>query len=132
LREKIFGKVAVEATRLLKSERVDDPREAWLSAAQALGCSRGMAVKGCPRGAYLGLCDAGLVKGVPTPRGRPWTRSVDNKRYAIKAVEALLRDETLRCRLADLWREASQPRTIVHNGQLDVVLGLWAERLISN
>jgi uncharacterized protein DUF6979 len=130
LREKIFEKVAVEATRLLKSERVGDPRDAWLSAAQALG-SRGMAVKGCPRGAYLGLCEEGLVKGAPRPSER-LTKSIDNKRYAIKAVEALRRDETLRCRPADLWREASQPRTIAPNGQMDVVLGLWAADLISN
>lgn len=90
-----------------------------------------MAVKGCPRGAYLGLCEEGLVKGAPTPKDR-WTKSIDNKRYAIKAVEALRRDQTLRNRPTDLWREASQPRTIVHNGQIDVVLGLWAADLISN
>lgn len=90
-----------------------------------------MVVKGCPRGAYLGLCEEGLVKDVPAPKER-LTRSADNKRYAIKAVEALRRDETLRCRSADLWREVSQPRAIVHNGQIDVVLGLWAEGMISN
>ena len=70
-----------------------------------------------------------MVKGAPTPRER-WTKSIDNKLYAIEAVKALRKDETLRDRPADLWREASQPRTIVHNGQIDVVLGLWDEKLI--
>lgn len=129
--ENIFGEVAVKATRLLNSATISDPRQAWRSAAQALGCSPSMTVKGCPRSAFLGLCEEGLVKGFAAPSER-LTRSADNKRYAIKAVEALRRDETLRCRPADLWREATQPRTIAPNGQIDVVLGLWAEDMISN
>ena len=72
-----------------------------------------------------------MVKGVPVPRER-WTRSIDNKRYAIEAVKALQKDEALRDRAADLWRIASNPRTIVHNGQIDVVIGLWDEKLIES
>lgn len=128
---KVFGKVAIEATHRLRSAKASDPREAWRSAAQALGCSPSMAAKGCPRGAYLGLCEEGLVRGVPIPT-KHLTKSIDNKRYAMRAIEALRRDATLLCRPADLWQEVSSPRTIAHNGQIDVVLGLWAEELISN
>jgi len=131
IRVGIFGKVAVEATHLLTAAITSNPREAWRSAAQALGCSPSMAAKGCPRGAYLGLCEEGLVRGVPRPTNHR-TKSTDNKRYAMRAIEALRRDGTLCFRRTDLWREASRPRTIVHNGQIDVVLGLWAEELISN
>lgn len=124
-----FGEVAFQATQLLSSAYIINPRKAWQAAAEACGCSPSMIAKGCPRSAYLGLCEAGLVKGVAAPTGR-WTRSVDNKRYAIHAIKALRRDGTLRGRPAELWREATRPRTIVHNGQIDVVLRLWDERLI--
>jgi len=73
------------------------------------------------------------VKGVPAPIER-LTKSADNKRYAVQAVRALRNDKTLgdSDRRAELWRAASQPRAIAHNGQIDVVLGLWAVDMISN
>jgi hypothetical protein len=42
--------------------------------------------KGCPKGTFLGLCEEGLVKGIP--KGN-YTKSVKNKKYAIKAVTVL-------------------------------------------
>ena len=73
------------------------------------------------------------MKGVPAPIER-LTKSADNKRYAVQAVRALRNDKTLgdSDRRAELWRPASQPRAIAHNGQIDVVLGLWAVDMISN
>jgi hypothetical protein len=124
-----FGEVAVEATRRLNSAEVSDPREAWHSAAQALGCSQDMAVKSCPRSAYLGLCEEGLVNGAP--RGR-WTKSVDNKRYAVDAVRSLRKCPSwLYKPTTCLWREVIQPRIIRHNDQIDVVFELWRNGLIT-
>lgn len=42
--------------------------------------------KGCPRNAFLGLYEEGLVKGIPSGN---YTRSKKNKEYAIKAVKIL-------------------------------------------
>jgi hypothetical protein len=126
-----FGEVAVKATCLLISEKVSDPPEAWHSAAQALGCSQSMAVKSCPRSAYLGLCEEGLVKGVPLARGR-WTKSVHNKRYAVSAVHCLRKDPSWLCKPPTcLWRVVSQSTTKRYNEQIDVVFALWKAGLIT-
>jgi hypothetical protein len=48
--------------------------------------------KPCPKGAFLGLCEEGLIVGV---RRGSYTRSVKNKRYAVNAVKALRDDPGL-------------------------------------
>jgi hypothetical protein len=124
-----FGEVAVEATHRLNSAEVSDPREAWHSAAQVLlSYSTSMMRKHCPLSAYLGLCEEGLVKGAP--RG-PWLTSDVNKRYAVRAVQALRDDSTWLSRPTPLWRVVSQSPKKVQNGQIDVVFALWEKRLIT-
>ena len=125
-----FGNVAVEATRRLSSAEDTDPREAWRSAAQfLLGYSPSMMRKNCPRSAYLGLCELGLVEGAP--RGR-WIKSDDNKLYAQRAVRALRHDPTWLERPTLLWHEVSLSLTKTQNNQIDVVFALWRERLITD
>jgi hypothetical protein len=82
--------------------------------------------KGCPRGAFLGLCEAGLVKGIPAGN---YTSSKHNKGYALQAVE-LLNDDTQRWSVSELWREVSADPEKAHNSQIDVVLALWKNGLI--
>ena len=125
-----FGEVAVRATRRLNSAEVSDPREAWHSAAQALfSYSTSMMRKHCPRNAYLGLCEAGLVKG--TLRG-PWITSDKNKLYAVRAVQALRTDPTWLDRPTRLlWRVVSQSPIKAQNNQIDVVFELWRNGLIT-
>jgi len=89
-----------------------------------------MMSKGCPRSAYLGLCEAGLVKGAPSGR---WITSDDNKRYAVRAVAALRIDSTwLNRPKIHLWREVSRSENKVPNSQIDVVFALWRNSLIAN
>ena len=85
--------------------------------------------KQCPRNAYLGLCEVGLVKGAP--RG-PWIASEANKLYAVRAIQALRTDPTwLHRPTTHLWRVVSQPQTKVQNSQIDVVFALWRKGLIT-
>jgi hypothetical protein len=81
--------------------------------------------KSCPRGAFLGLCEEGLVKDIPAGR---YTASKDNKAYAVKAVSLLI-EGTLQATVTDLWRAVAGPET-THNSQMDVVLALWKNGLI--
>jgi hypothetical protein len=47
------------------------PVARWESAMEKLyPTSEAARKKGCPRGAYLGLCEEGLVKGIPAGRLR--------------------------------------------------------------
>lgn len=82
--------------------------------------------KSCPRGAFLGLCEEGLVKGIPAGR---YTTSKDNKAYAVRAV-ALLTEGTQLRSTSSLWRAVTNGVDKAHNSQMDIVLALWNNHLI--
>jgi hypothetical protein len=82
--------------------------------------------KGCPKGTFLGLCEEGLVKGVP--KGN-YTKSIKNKEYALKAIEILKRAATKRFTPKELWSELNLGGKN-SNSQMDVVLALWVNDLI--
>jgi hypothetical protein len=71
--------------------------------------------KGGLRGAFLGLCEAGLVKAIPAGN---YTSSKYNKGYAVQAVE-LLNDDTQRWSVNELWREVSADTEKAHNSQME-------------
>jgi hypothetical protein len=82
--------------------------------------------KGSPRGAFLGLCEEGLVKGIPPGH---YTASADNKSYAVRAV-ALLTEGKQTWSTSTLWRAVEDDPERTHNGQMDIVLALWKNDLI--
>ena len=88
--------------------------------------------KNCPKNAFLGLCEEGLVKGIP--RGK-YTKSVQNKLYAITAVEFLKEWRNSSLSPIDLWpavlRKLNEDSEKRHNSQMNVVLALWNEGLIN-
>jgi hypothetical protein len=123
-----YGAVAVAAVKLAHGGL--DPVGAWPEAALAIfPHSASQRDKDCPKGAFLGLCQEGLVAGVQAGK---YTRSIDNKGYAIRAVELLASDP----RLAEpgpkvLWDRVIGGVTKSHNGQMDVVLALWRNGLLA-
>ncbi|GLB51338.1 hypothetical protein NBRC110019_03770 [Neptunitalea chrysea] len=82
--------------------------------------------KNCPKSAFLGLCEKGLVKGIPEGK---YTRSIDNKAYAVKAIDILKSNTKTTYTPKELWEELNlgdkRP-----NSQMDVVLALWENGLI--
>lgn len=123
-----FGEVALKARCFLISKEVSEPREAWRQAAQALGCSQKMTEKSCPRSAFIGLCEEGLVKDVLPGI---WLRKDTNKRYALRAVQALRSDPTwIKRPELSLWRAVS-PQPKKYNDQIAVVFALWGNDLIT-
>ena len=124
-----YGETAVEAVNLLNSGRAKSPRDAWDKAAAKI-FSESLSIssqgKGCPRDAFLGLCEEGLVKGVAPGN---YTSSEKNKEYAVKAVQILKNNPTSSYSQLALWKKVSGGG-ISHNGQMDVVLSLWKNGLI--
>jgi hypothetical protein len=125
-----YGDVAVRATELFRNTVRASPREAWDAAAgEAFPTSASRQRKACPRGAFLGLCEEGLVVGVPAGS---YARGRANKSYALQALRLLEREPAL----ADvgpraLWRRVMNGRHMAPNSQMEVVLELWARRLIA-
>ena len=122
-----YGEVAIEASRLV----VDglSPRVAWQNAViSVFPNSKSQQEKGCPRGAFLGLCEEGRIVGIPTGS---YTRSRDNKKYALRAIEFLTQDPSLANDITALWKRIMNGHRKVHNSQMDVVVALWRRGLIS-
>ena len=83
--------------------------------------------KGCPRGAYLGLCEEGLVKGIPPGH---YTTSKNNKAYAVRAA-ALLAEGRQGWSTSSLWQAVTNDPEKAHNSQMDVVMVLRKNGLIA-
>lgn len=121
---------AVNAARV-SSEYGVSPVKTWqLFVEDLFPNSESAQDKGCPKSTFLGLCEAGLVKGIP--KGK-YTTSVDNKRYAIAAVNILTVNQNETYTPALLWQlvlatEADQEKR--YNQQMHVVLALWDGGLI--
>jgi hypothetical protein len=104
-----------------------NPVARWESAMEKLYPTSSVArKKHCPREAFLGLCEEGLVKGIPAGH---YTRSKDDKAYAVRAA-ALLTEGTQRWSTNALWRAVTNDPEKTHNSQMDIVLALWKNDLI--
>lgn len=125
-----YGDVALRATRMLGAGEARLPLESWsVAAREAFPGKLPAQRKGCPRSAFLGLCEEGLVAGVP--RGE-FGAGKANKSYAIEAARLLASGEARpEDGPAALWRQVMNGRQKRANSQMDVVLTLWTNRLIA-
>ena len=124
-----YGKAALRAIELIESSKCSSPVSAWeIACAEIWGDGSSSQSKNCPKSTFLGLCEEGLVEGVP--KGI-YTLSKKNKSYALEAVKLLLEDETLEFQASKLWSMV-QKRYLQHNHQMDVVLALWKHDKIVN
>ena len=81
-----YGEAALMAAR--GSSVSTNPVARWDSAIETLYPTSPTAQKkGGPRGAFLGLCEEGLIKGIPAGN---YTASKDNKAYAVRAAALLM------------------------------------------
>lgn len=121
-----YGEAALIATRQGSSADVN-PVARWESAMERLyPTSPAARKKGCPRGAFLGLCEEGLVKGIPAGH---YTASKDNKAYAVRAA-ALLTEGKQSWSTSALWQAVTNDPEKTHKSQMDIVLALWKNNLI--
>jgi hypothetical protein len=114
--------VALRATDINRAGR--RPADAWAeAAAEVFPDSPSSQVKGCPMGAFLGLCEEGRVAGVPVGG---YTASRLNKQYALDAVRLLVAEPGIAdLGPEELWRRVMDGRGKRANSQMEVVLGLW-------
>lgn len=121
-----YAVTALQAIELYKKDIGYSIKEAWEYTAMKIFGDTPSAKKGCPKGAFLGLCEEGYIKDVP--KGN-YTNSKKNKQYAIKAVQLLQLDPLLIYDKKKLWREVTNDE-VSHNSQMDVVIVLWKNDLI--
>src|SRR4030081_4158633 len=121
-----YGEAALLAARMETYGKMLTPADRWNAATEKLyPTSPSAQRKGGPRLAFLSLCEAGMVKGIPAGQYAP---SNKNKAYALRAV-SLLNTGTHKT-VTTLWTEVTDGEDIPHNSQMDVVLALWKNDLI--
>ncbi|ANY68766.1 hypothetical protein BBD42_21570 [Paenibacillus sp. BIHB 4019] len=126
-----YGVVAVNAVHSMLSGEEVHPLIAWKkAAAEAFGEGTWAQRKGCPKNAFLGLCEEGLVQGIKPGSYAERSTSQKNKNYAVKAVQILRDKPELVDDKLGLWREVMNGVEKSHNYQMDVVLSLWNNNLI--
>lgn len=124
-----YGRSVVKAVELIRLHNLS-PREAWEKATlEVFGGECTGQKKGCPRNAFLGLCEAGLIEGVEKSK---YTNSQKNKEYALKAVDLLRRGEEGIESPNMLWKRVIGVDNKSHNSQMNVVIALWEHKLINN
>ena len=114
---KAYGTAAVLAAEMSSGT----PQERWQFAVRTcFPDSESSRKKSCPKQAFLGLCDEGLIRNIPPGN---YSRSSDNKSYAVRGVQLLRsgRYETP----ADLWNAIMNGKEKRYNGQAHVVMALW-------
>jgi hypothetical protein len=125
-----YGEVALLAVKELHEHSFWTPPAAWRrAAAQVFPDHEDSQKKLCPRGAFLGLCEEGLVVGVPA---EDFSAGSENKSYAVDAVRLLRKDPSLaEAGAGELWKRVMKGRSKKANSQMDVVLSLWTNNYIS-
>jgi len=124
-----YGLAAVDAVHSILRREFIDPRDAWDAAlVRYYESSSSSFKKGCPRNAFLGLCEEGMVKGV---KAGDYTDSKDNKAYALKAIELIQKESSLVNDISYLWDGATGDKSLVHNSQMNVVVELYEHGLIN-
>ena len=121
----IYGDAAVKATELLVSKKCNSPRVAWDWAIKAFTKSEESRKKVCPRNAYLGLCGAGLVKGVVCDE---YAKN-ENGEYAVELVRVIKANpEIVSIPQEELFHKVAPG--VKENGQVGVVFALFENKLI--
>jgi hypothetical protein len=109
----------------------NDPINSWKIAIENNLTSKSSKIKACPKNAFLGLCEEGLVKGIKSGSFFKSKKPNLNKKYAITAVDILKENSNLSKK--ELWGKVSERLNLGnkrHNSQMDVVLALWEHGLI--
>lgn len=123
-----YGEAAILAVQLLQEGSAPEPCNAWAQATKKIfPSSMDSQKKGCPKGAFLGLCNEGLIVGVSSGE---YAKPTKNGKYAIDAIGVLRKNRFLTSQPNLLWKKVAG-NTKSENQQMDVVVGLWEADCIS-
>lgn len=126
-----YSKSALNAVQYILENRVQSPVEAWyIATGEQFGKGSWGQKKGCPRNAFLGICEEGLIKGIKAGRYNKKEHSL-NKQYAIDTIKLFKDDSTNQQRdNKEIWGIVTNGKDIKSNYQVEIVKALWERDLI--
>ena len=117
-----YGEAAI-----LAAKAGGNPNVSWETALEKLYPTSPVArMRGSARSAFLGLCEEGLVKGIPAGE---YKAGKENKAIAVRAARLLLAG-TEKYSIGTLWTAATGGGR-KQDCQLDVVFALWKNGLLA-
>jgi len=118
-----YSEIALHAVKLVHTDVEVSPVDAWAEAAILYyPDSKPSQKKSCPKSSFLGLCEDGRIEKI---KAGSYTKSKDNKKYALEAVSLLKINPNLSEK--DLWNNISSKK---YNQQMHVVSALFKAGLI--
>ena len=128
----LYGVVAVVAAD--GKNKKSNPSESWDEACKDFFEFISSKEKQCPKNAFLGLCEAGFVKGYPRGKYFKTNRVNKNKEYAIEAVSYLRKyPKVTMASKNKIWEAVLKKLSLdkkKHNSQMDVVIALYLNNLL--
>ena len=123
-----YARAAILAVEICQESATPDPVAAWETAVARFIPKISGRLKSCPRCTFLGLCDAGLIKGIAA--GAYLGRRNKNARYAVTAVELLRENPAVARDTVAMWRMVMAGEAKKANGQMEIVGALWSAGMI--
>jgi hypothetical protein len=118
-----YSQIALDSVVDLNKNQSLNPVDAWNNNAKVMyPDSLDAQTKSCPKSAFLGLCEDGLVSGV---KPGSYTASKLNKGYALAALSHLKSNPQLNEK--ELWSLVSEKKP---NNQMAVVKALYSKGYI--
>ncbi len=119
-----YGEAALLAVKMDTFGKALSPAERWTDAVRKVyPTTTAGQKKNAPRAAFVGLCDAGLVKGIAAGASGMTSSGNRNRDYAVEAVRLLKAGEHKT--VSQLWTAVTDGDDVEHASQMDVVLALW-------
>ncbi len=120
-----YEKITLDAIKYCRNEKLT-PKAAWEKATEEYRES--IQKKGCPKNAFIGLCETGKIKGIEKTKLEPKTK---NGKYAIEALKFINKDISIK----ELWKkvliETRENLNKSHNNQMNVVKVLFENNEIN-
>ena len=128
----IFEKAAICAVKIINDKNLS-PEEAWFEAISEYTNSYETRIKKCPKHAFVDLYYHNKLKlDRPIHIRQGLTL---NGRYALKAIELLIKDSSLANSKNELWTRTMQELNDNpykgQNGQMDIVIALYDKNLLN-
>lgn len=122
-----YGSIAVSYAKELIKMKQSPSEDGWEKEARSVFAKESYVKKGCPKDCFLGICEEGLITGIP--KGI-YTKSKKNKAYGISAIKILRDNDEYKNHPKQLWEMIpGAPET--YNHQMQVVCALWKAGLIN-
>lgn len=125
-----YVKVALEVAEELQSMEKEEQKkidlgDLWKEKCKENEFKEASIKKGCPRLAFIGLCEKNLIKDIEIKNSN---KESLNKNYAIEAVKVLKNDKR-NYTSKELWEKIGN-KDKKHNSQMNIVLALWEKGMI--